>query len=256
MARVSAQIFTSRETSTDDPEALPRKSLRNGFLEPSERITAHQLFFLVGMHGLGAAIISGSINLAIAVADYGTTKQSIHLFEFPNPLVGDAAVTVILQCIITWLIEVIIVNQDLKNGNIRPVGWIQEPQNRYLRWFWFLGRNDAGIDRGFLLSWVCFLFAQALRAFMTSIIAFAVFIGPVIGLLKLGGTPSGADWIYPGGLKPSLETWKPEIFKAILGASLGFVITPPYALFWLSRCGWALKANEVNYGQKVEALKA
>ncbi|KAI1847535.1 hypothetical protein JX265_000786 [Neoarthrinium moseri] len=246
-------FFTSRKPSADDPEASPRqvilKGVREGFLEPSEHFTGHQAFYLLVPHGFIAAVISGVINMAIAVGMYGTTKQAINLFQFPNTLVGDATVTIILQCIITWLIELILVNQDLRNGRIQPVGRFAEPSNRLVRWFLFLDRSDAKYEGGCLAHWLVFLFSQVLRGFLVAVVSFALFIGPVIGFLILVGTPNGGDWTYTGAVKPSLEDWKPMIFKAILGASLGLLTTPLYALFWMVRCGWALIRNEKHYGE-------
>ncbi|KAH6647364.1 hypothetical protein BKA67DRAFT_385100 [Truncatella angustata] len=241
-------------TVSGDIESSPRQTilrgLREGFLEPSDRFTGQQLFYLLVPHGIIAGIISGVINLAIAVGMYGTTKQAINLFQFPNTLVGDATVTVILQCIITWLIELALVNQDLKHGRIQSVGSIREPNSRLARWFMFLDRTDPDYEGGFLAHWVVFLFSQVLRAFLIAVITFAIFIGPTIGLLIVVGTRNGGDWTYTGGVtpKPNLENWKPMMFKAILGTAVGLLTTPIFALFWMVRCGWALIRNENRYG--------
>jgi hypothetical protein len=180
---------------------------------------------------------------------YGTTKQAINLFQFPNTLVGDATVTIILQCIITWLAELVLVNQDLKHGRIRSVGGISEPGSRFLRWFMFLDRSQAKFEGGCLAHWAVFLFSQVLRAFIIGVISFTVLIGPTIGFLILVGKPNGGDWTYNGTVHPSLDTWVPMIFKGILGAALGLLTTPIFALFWLVRCGWALIRNEKHYGE-------
>ncbi|KAK6084389.1 hypothetical protein SCUP234_01810 [Seiridium cupressi] len=253
MAWTANPFFTARESSSGDVEAAPRtatlRGLRDGFLEPSASFTGHQLFYLLVPHGLIAAVISGVINLAIAVGMYGTTKDAINLFQFPNTLVGDATVTIIVQCIMTWLIELALVNQDLKHGRVQPVGSIEEPKNRLARWFMFLDRSEAKFEGGCLAHWMVFLFSQVLRAFIVAVISFAIFIGPTIGFLILVGTREGGDWTYTGTVRPSLHDWKPMIFKAILGAALGLVTTPLFALFWLVRCGWALVRNEEHYGE-------
>lgn len=182
---------------------------------------------------------------------YGTTKEAINLFQFPNTLVGDATVTIIIQCIVTWLIELVLVNGDLKHGRIQAVGSVPEPKNRLIRWFMFLDRNDAKYNGGCLAHWMVFLYSQVLRAFIIAVISFAVFIGPTIGFLILVGTRNGGDWTYTGGVKPTphLENWKPMVFKGILGASVALVTTPLFALFWMVRSGWALLRNERHYGE-------
>ncbi|KAH8666847.1 hypothetical protein BX600DRAFT_462666 [Xylariales sp. PMI_506] len=181
---------------------------------------------------------------------YGTTKQSINLFQFPNTLVGDATVTIILQCIITWMIELILVNQDLRKGRIQSIGTVSEPKNAAVRWFMFMDRGEETCKRGSFKHWVLFLYSQILRGFMISVVCFALLIGPVIGFLILVGKKEGGDWTYISTIEPSLATWKPQIFKAILGAVSGILTTPLYALFWLTRCGWALKNHEKHYGEQ------
>jgi hypothetical protein len=73
MAWTANPLFTSRENSSGDLEASPRKTilqgLQQGFQEPSDKFTGHQIFYLLVPHGLIAAIISGVVNLAIAVGE-------------------------------------------------------------------------------------------------------------------------------------------------------------------------------------------
>lgn len=38
--------------------------------EPSDRLTAHQIFYIFGPHGIGAAVLSGGINFAIAYGEF------------------------------------------------------------------------------------------------------------------------------------------------------------------------------------------
>jgi hypothetical protein len=180
---------------------------------------------------------------------YGTTKEAINLFQFPNTLVGDAVVTIILQCILTWMIELLLVNRDLRAGKVQPVGSIREPRSSLLRWYLFLDRSAAADDAGGVAHWVQFLISQVLRAFVIAVISVAVLIGPCIGFLMLVGTRSGGDWTFIATIHPSISGWKVQIFKGILGAVLGLLTTPAFALFWLTRCGWALKNYEKRYGQ-------
>ncbi|KAF3018554.1 hypothetical protein E8E14_012610 [Neopestalotiopsis sp. 37M] len=256
MAWAANPFFTTRRQASPDPEASAptTEGERKGFLSPSEKITGHQIFYLLVPHGFIAAIISGVINLAIAVGMYGTTKQSINLFQFPNTLVGDATVTIILQCVITWLAELALVNQDLRNARVQAIGSLAEPKNRLVRWFMFLDRaaEDDGSSKyegGCLAHWMVFLFSQVLRALLVAVVTFALFIGPTIGFMTLVGTRNGGDWTYVGTVHPSLATWVPMMFKGILGASVGLVTTPLFAAFWMVRCGWALIRNEKHYGE-------
>src|SRR4051812_39041358 len=57
----------------------------------------------------------------------GPKSAPIRLFQLPNTLAGDAAVTVFVQCLITFLIDTMLVGRDLRKGNIRPIG-VPKPQ--------------------------------------------------------------------------------------------------------------------------------
>ncbi|KAI0133773.1 hypothetical protein BJ170DRAFT_590782 [Xylariales sp. AK1849] len=253
MTWASNPLFTSREKGGNDLEASPQKvilkGLHEGFQEPSKHFTGQQAFYLLVPHGIIAAIISGAINLVIAIGMYGTTADSVNLFKFPNTLVGDTAVTIILQCIITWLIELMLVNHDLRKGGIASIRAIGEPKCRFMRWFAFIDRGEETYTESRFAHWMRFLASQVVRAFLIAVVSFVILIGPCIGILISVGKPNGKDWEYDHALPPSIEDWKPPIFKAVLGAVLGLFTTPLFALFWMMRCGWALPKNEKHYGE-------
>lgn len=211
---------------------------------PSERLTAYQIFYIFILDGIGAFVLSGAINFAIAYAMYTTQnldKHPIRLFQLPNTLAGDAAVTIIVQCIITWLIELILVNRDIKSGHVQPIGFIPEPENRVLRWYMFLDRKKELNEPGSVGHWAFFLFSQVLRAFIVAVISFCLLWGPCVGILTAVGTKRGGDWYFTA-------KWAPQIFKLLLGGILGLLTTPPFAVFWLVRAGWALRTNEGHSG--------
>lgn len=97
-------------------------------------------------------ILSGAINFAIGYAMYapGGGRNSsttgsppsppILLFHLPNSLAGDAAVTIILQTVITWLVELVLVNRDLEKGGVAAIGFIPRPGTRNL------SQGRAGLD--------------------------------------------------------------------------------------------------------------
>lgn len=169
---------------------------------------------------------------------YTTTDDPIRLFQFPNTLAGDTAVTIIIQCIVTWLLEMIIVNNDLRRGKVQPIGFITEPPaggstwSRAVRWYMLLDlpktlRNRRGSPwRQFL-----YIVAQAVRAFMVSVVCFALMFGPCIGILTAVGVKDGGDWLYA-------SRWAPEVFKLVLGGVVALVTTPFFAMFWIVKCGW------------------
>lgn len=172
---------------------------------------------------------------------YTTTDDPVRLFQLPNTLAGDTAVTVIVQTIVTWLIEMLIVNRDLRKGNIQPIGFITEPGantttssplTRAARWFMLLDlskqqrKRRRSIKRKFL-----YLFAQVLRAFAVSVVCFALLFGPSVGILIAVGVKDGGDWDFA-------SRWAPEAFKGILGGVLALMTTPFFAMFWMVKCGW------------------
>lgn len=169
-----------------------------------------------------------------------TTKNPIRLWQLPNTLAGDAGVTTIIQSIITWLIERLVVNMDLRKGAVQPIGFVAEPTSRWLRWFMMMDERipkDHGSDLALPTKakrLVMLLLAQVLRAFIVAVLGFAVLFGPTVGVLMSVGTKSGGDWVFDA-------KWVPELFKLILGGGLGLLTTPFMAMFWLLRCGWALK---------------
>ncbi|KAK3316213.1 hypothetical protein B0H66DRAFT_285084 [Apodospora peruviana] len=213
----------------------------NRLQRPTDKMTGYQFFYVFILDGLGAMILSGGINFAIAYAMYtsvDTTSHQIRLFQLPNTLAGDAAVTIILQNIITWLIELVLVNRDLAKGTVAPIGFIPQPTVRLLRWFMFLDRNTESTTPGSFAHWFYFLVSQILRAFIVAVISFVLLWAPSVGILMTLGTKSGSDYVYE-------RTWTPEVFKLILGGVLALLQTPLFALFWLLRAGWALRTNEV-----------
>ncbi|KAI0465871.1 hypothetical protein F4859DRAFT_344258 [Xylaria cf. heliscus] len=220
----------------------PKESHALNFRPPSDRFTPHQIFYIFVLDGIVSAIFAGGINFAIAYAlyhDRGTDDSPIRLFQFPNTLAGDTAVTIFIQFLTTWTIEAVLVNYDLKKGGVQPIGFISEPQWRYLRWFMFLDRRKQSDEVRSVKHWLRFLFSQVLRSLILAVVFFPFIFGASVGLLTLVGERHGHDWdwYYP-------PKWAPEIFKLVQGAVLGLLFTPPMAIFWLARCGWALQAME------------
>lgn len=184
---------------------------------------------------------------------YTKTDVPIYLFELPNTLVGDFAVTTIMQTIVTWLMEMLIVNHDLRKGNVQPIGFIAPPTKLLARWFLLPGDTRLMLAppppkrwRARLLN----LVAQVIRALVVSVVLVAVLIGPTIGILLALGEKSGGDWVYA-------SRWTPQAFKGILGGGLALFTTPPMAMMWMVKCGWSRRllqgspvVNGYGYGRQ------
>lgn len=168
---------------------------------------------------------------------YTRTDDPIRLFELPNTLAGDTAVTVIVQTIVTWMIEMLIVNYDLRKGNIQPIGFIAEPSltgvwSRAARWFMLLDLSKAQRKRsGSVARQLLYLFSLALRAFVVSVLCFSLLFGPCVGILIAVGVKDGGDWVYA-------SRWAPEVFKLVLASVLSLMTSPFFAMYWMVKCGW------------------
>ncbi|KJZ73695.1 hypothetical protein HIM_06813 [Hirsutella minnesotensis 3608] len=208
-----------------------------GRLQPSSSFTRHQLFYLVVLDGLGGMALSGGINFAIAYGMYtaaNTTQNPIRLFQLPNTLAGDAAVTIIVQCIITWIIEAILVSHDLSQGSVQPIGFVSEPSNRLLRYLFLLPADPDATPAPVRIFGFLALIQHAARGFLCAVVSFLPIWPITIGLLIAAGHRNGGDWEYE-------KRWTPQVFKLLLGGILGLVTTPFMAWFWLVRAGWEAK---------------
>jgi len=161
-----------------------------------------------------------------------TTLHPIRLFRLPNTLAGDAAVTIIVQSLITWLIELLLVRRDLASGGVSPVGFLPRPTSPWLRRVFFLDEFAPGND-----NWLVFLVGNLVRAFATAVVGFVLLWPVSVGVLTAFGRREGGDWVYE-------DRWTPQVFKLVLGGVWGLVQTPVYAGFWLVREGWVLQGGE------------
>ena len=246
-------MTSSRETpspttlrGSEDPEQAPKPITppippAHTFREPTRKLTAHQFFYIFILDGLGAMVLSGGINFAVAYAMYftqDTATKPIRLWELPNTLAGDAAVTIVIQCLMTWFIELGLVRRDLRTGGVHPIGFVAEPVGRLGQWWFLLPDQELTEDgaRG-LRSWAIFLFSQVVRALMAATVSFCVLWGPAVGILTAVGHKRGGDWFFE-------KIWAPQVFKLVFGGVLGLLTTPLFAMFWLVKAGWAVDHGE------------
>jgi len=266
---------TQTQTQTHQPQLLRR---------PTPKFTHHQLFYIFILDGLGAALLSGGINFAVAYAMYTTSSQSvpITLWQLPNTLAGDAAVTIVLQNVITWLVELVLVNRDLASGGVAPIGFVRQPGWKPLRWFLFLDRvhhsnsndnldshpgsdtveNDNTASSSPVASpgnkkknsnrssssesgSRSSTFSHW-ASFLFSQVIRALIVA-VLCFLLLWGPAVGilmSVGTRSGGDWVYGRTWTPQIFKLVLGGVLALLTTPLFVMVWLVRAGWALQTNE------------
>ncbi|KAH7141328.1 hypothetical protein B0J13DRAFT_623698 [Dactylonectria estremocensis] len=204
------------------------------------RPRTRQIFYIFILSGIGGMIVSGGINFGLAYVE-----NPIFLFQLPNTLAGDGAVTIIIQCIITWFVEKGLVALDLSRRGIQPIGFIPMPTHPWLRWLFFLpqlgydkaaeaealyepqGKTPASGFAGAIVS----VMQEATRGFLAAVASFFLLWPASVGILIVFGEDVGGDFTYS-------DRWIPQIFKGILGGVLGLLTTPLMAGFWLIKAGW------------------
>ncbi|KAK1832420.1 hypothetical protein QBC39DRAFT_404764 [Podospora conica] len=218
------------DTDNTDIESLPPPSPHPKTLPPTPHLTPSQALYILLLDGLGAAVLSGAINFALAFAMYTTpppTAPPIRLWALPNTLAGDAAVTILVQCLITWILELLLVARDLERHSIAPIGFLAEPKGGVGRWFFLLDRERKG------WRWWG---AQVVRAGTVGAGCFVLVWPVAVGVLVGVGRKEGGDYVFE-------RRWAPQVFKLVLGAVVGGLTTPGVVVFWLARAGWGWKGE-------------
>ncbi|RFN50839.1 hypothetical protein FIE12Z_4915 [Fusarium flagelliforme] len=233
---MAAQLETQglAEQGSLKPDMLQEQEQEEGRMRPSLQFTGHQLFYVFGLDGVGAMLLSGGVNFALAYPMYttqDTINNPIRLFQLPNTLSGDAAVTIIIQCILTWFVEMGLVSYDLSKRSVQPVGFMPEPTSQWMRWLFFLPPKTEKAPPPEESSLINTIVQGALRGFMFAVASFLLLWPISVGVLTTVGERDGGDWRYD-------DHWTPQAFKAILGGVLSLLTTPLMALFWLVKAGW------------------
>jgi hypothetical protein len=178
-----------------------------------------------------------------------TVKNPIRLFQLPNTLSGDAAVTIIVQCILTWFVEMGLVSYDLSKRSVQPIGFIREPLCQWLRWLFFLppasDPGDSEVEEkepqpeSKLPPVLTTIVQGALRGFTLAVLGFFILWPLSVAVLTTVGERDGGDWRHQ-------DRWTPQVFKVILGGVRGLLTTPLMALFWLIKADWEGNDERTN----------
>ncbi|KAI0152754.1 hypothetical protein GGR57DRAFT_170546 [Xylariaceae sp. FL1272] len=233
-----AQDGNNSIRATNSPESPLTKDGSN-YRKPAETLTTRLKVKIFVVDSLTSAILAGAINFGIAYGTYHDQPAGVHLFSFPNALAADCSFTLLAQFIVTFLVEVFIVNNDLRRGWVDSIGFLPEPKGKFLRWYFLLDReNQMPHQVKGWWKWVRFVWSHVLR----SIFMFLVFFPPAFGvsvgaLTAVGAKTDDGDWNFP-------NTYTPQIYKLILGVVIGSIGTPLMSLYTIVRVGWVLKAAE------------
>lgn len=174
---------------------------------------------------------------------YLAPKDPVTLLRLPNTLAGDAALTIIIQTLVTWLIEWAAVTSDLRAGKVAPLAYSPaSPRVRRLLGVPEVARDGAGSRetgqdtpgsyKNRRAQGMLSLPGHAVRIIALLVPAFILFWPPSLAILTTVGTRSGSDYVFP-------SRWAPQVFKLVLGGVLGLLVTPLMALFWVMREGLA-----------------
>ncbi|KAG9066371.1 hypothetical protein KI688_001595 [Linnemannia hyalina] len=201
----------------------------------TDSLTSRHIAYLGLMHMLGAMVLDGVINFALATAMYKGTSNPVMIWPLPNTLAGEAAVTIIIQTTLTWILDRLAVAGDLKKGLVAP---LRMPRNAHPWIQWFVGLDElqearskqrynkaaAGRKEQILQQ---FKF-HGKRIGVMIVVTFLVFWPLTIGVLSaLRNQGVGKDFSQLGG---DFNVWPfPEIFKGIYGFATG--ITTPFVSY-------------------------
>jgi hypothetical protein len=177
------------------------------------------------MHWIGAMILDGGINFGLATAMYKKTKDPVALWPLPNTLAGDAAVTIIIQQVLTWILDRFAVSGDLNKGLVAPLR-MPKDANAVVRWFVGLDQIEVHTTLSNKIKYnLRFHGARiAVLILVTFVLYWPITIGILSGL-KIHGI--GKDYSDLGG---DFNTWPlPEIFKGVFGFAVG--MTTPFVSY-------------------------
>ncbi|KAG0053404.1 hypothetical protein BGZ83_001170 [Gryganskiella cystojenkinii] len=199
---------------------------KSGPKAPVDGLNTRHIIYLIFMHLIGACILDTGINFGIAVAMYKLSEQGVALWHLPQSLAGDAAVTIILQQLLTWTLDRRAVTSDVGKGLVAP---LRMPKNAssVLRWFVGLEEyNTNGKDLDTLGQRFAFAFKFHGKRIAVIILATFVLYWPItIGILTgLKINHVAPDYSHRHG---EFNVWPmPQIFKGLYGLAVG--LTTPW----------------------------
>ncbi|KAI8817709.1 uncharacterized protein EV422DRAFT_540565 [Fimicolochytrium jonesii] len=210
-------------TSPSSPSTPPT---RRPFFPP---LTTRQTLYVLLMHSIGSGFLDAGINFAIAYAMYKNSPS--FLWNFPNTLAGDAAVTVLVQGTLTWVLDGALTWKDVRAGTVRPIveagveGW-RLPQSGLGAWLTrpSLDLFGPGISGRARVQRIVNAF---IRGFVFSLLCLPLAWGLGIGL--------GCAFWPAMRHNEDVMGWGPLIWKAVYTFFLGALTTPVTTLIAMAQ---------------------
>ncbi|PRP86234.1 hypothetical protein PROFUN_05750 [Planoprotostelium fungivorum] len=215
--------------------------------DPVEKMTTSMILYVVIMKMVGAMFLNFAINFGIGIAQY-IHKSPIRIWQFPNTLAGDTAVTIFIQGVLSWVIDGMLTSNDVRRGDwpwhlrpLRPPAWIQHSEGVTR---WFFSSNPDLLEPGISFKTRLIRLAHQIpRALIYCLPIFVIFWPLSIGFLYAYNRDG---YIEPGFPAAAL-------FKGFLGGSMGFFQTAPSTLFAFYKKGERLHVN-VEQGETTGLL--
>ncbi|PRP75727.1 hypothetical protein PROFUN_09151 [Planoprotostelium fungivorum] len=196
----------------------------------TRRPTTRNILYIIVMNVIGATILDAGINLGIAAAMY-TNAYPVRVWEFPNTMAGDAAVTVFIQGILTWVISGMLTSRDLRLAafGISPIRAPRSIREGPRIVQWFFGGNLDILERRIGHS-------ERLRRLVSSIVHGVIYSIAIFFIAWPIGVGILAATAGPGGFIAGWPT--AAYFKAAFGGGMGFWQTPIIVVIAMMRKGW------------------
>ncbi|KAI8907461.1 hypothetical protein DFJ77DRAFT_475530 [Powellomyces hirtus] len=184
-------------------------------------LSLRQKLYILLMHSIGAGLLDAGINFALAYAMYH--GKTAYLWDLPNTIAGDAAMTVIIQGVLTWIIDGTLTHQDCRKGVVKPIvlsDTAKRPTTHVVGFVSWMARASLDLLEPGLSAKTRLmrLASAALRGAVFAALCLPFAWGIGIGI-------ACATWPGLAGNTP-LTGWAPMIFKAVFTFFLGMLVTP------------------------------
>ncbi|KAG5929857.1 hypothetical protein E4U60_007245 [Claviceps pazoutovae] len=226
------RLFTKKQSSDKDVESTADGRETN-MVKPSAEFNFGHFLYLLCRDAIPGMVVSAAVNMAISYVMYVVANDgpTVCLFRLPKSLAGDAAMTIVIHCIITWFLKFHLVRNDLRHGIAQPIAFgDDELLNEDVCWLMFLSPETGEAVEPVRMNSVKWIARHLVRALVFASIVFLAFWPISLVPLILSGDRDETDFTYR-------RIWVPQIFKTTLGGLLGLLTSPIISMIWLLRAG-------------------
>ncbi|KAG5934327.1 hypothetical protein E4U59_006297 [Claviceps monticola] len=226
------RFFTKKQSLDEDVESTAHGREKN-MVKPSAEFNFGHFLYLLCRDAIPGMIVSAAVNMAISYVMYVVANDgpTVCLFKLPKSLAGDAAMTIVIHCIITWFLKFHLVRNDLRHGIAQPIASGDgELLSEDVCWLMFLSQETGEAVEPVRMNSVKWIARHLVRALAFASMVFLAFWPVSLVPLILLGDRDETDFSYH-------RIWVPQIFKTTLGGFLGLLTSPIISMIWLVRAG-------------------